>query len=129
MRAGGITMPALVDFKKQHTQPDHDYPRPDRLVRGNPKRTTWNHFTNDSGEVYAGVWSSEGGSWRIEFGPTEDEFFFIIAGRVKIIGDDGQSAEIGAGESLIIPAGFKGVFDVIELVTKHYMIVDRKAAP
>jgi len=119
-------MPALIDFKKQQTQPDHDYPRPDRLVSGNPKRTTWNHFTNSTGEVFAGVWTSEVGSWRIEFGAAEDEFFFVIAGRVRVSSDDGKTEDVGAGESLVIPAGFKGVFAVLEPATKHYMIVDRK---
>jgi uncharacterized cupin superfamily protein len=128
MAAGGRTMPALIDFKQQQTQAEFDHPRTDRLIKGNPKRTTWNHFTNSTAEVFSGVWSSEVGSWRIEFGPTEDEFFFVVAGRVKVIGDDGQTADIRAGESLVIPAGFKGTFEVIEPVTKHYMIVDRKTS-
>ena len=118
-------MSVLVDFKQQQTEPEIDHPRADRIVSGNPRRTTWNHFTNSSGEVCAGVWSSEIGSWRVEFGPTQDEFFFVIAGRVKVTGDNGRMAEIGPGESLVIPAGFKGVFEVIEPVTKHYMIVTR----
>jgi uncharacterized cupin superfamily protein len=122
-------MPALIDFKQHHTQAEFDHPRADRLVSGNPKRTTWNHFTNSTGEVFSGVWSSEVGSWRIEFGPAEDEFFFVVAGRVKVIGDDGQTADIRAGESLVIPASFTGIFEVIEPVTKHYMIVDRKTSP
>jgi uncharacterized cupin superfamily protein len=121
-------MPAFIDFKLHQTEPEFDHPRGDRLIKGNPKRTTWNHFTNATGEVFAGVWSSEAGSWRVEFGPAEDEFFFVVAGRVRVIGDDGQIAEVSSGESLVIPAGFKGVFDVIEPVTKHYMIVDRKAS-
>ena len=119
-------MHGLVDFKQQQTEPETDHPRPDRIVSGNPKRTTWNHFTSSSGEVSAGVWSSEVGSWRIEHGPALDEFFFVVAGRVKVTGNDGQTVVIGPGESLVIPAGFKGVFEVIEPVTKHYVIVAGK---
>jgi uncharacterized cupin superfamily protein len=26
----------------------------------------------------------------------------------------------------VIPAGFKGVFEVVEALTKHYVIVERK---
>jgi uncharacterized cupin superfamily protein len=33
--------------------------------------------------------------------------------------------DVAAGESVVIPAGFKGVFHVLEPLTKHYMIVDR----
>ena len=47
-------------------------------------------------------------------------------GIASVTGDDGQTAVIGAGESLVIPAGFKGVFEVIEPVTKHYVISSRQ---
>ena len=119
-------MPAVIAFSQQATAPEYDHPRPERLVAGNPKRTTWNHYTNDTGEVYSGVWACEPGAWRIEMGDREDEFFFVVEGRCRLIGDDGKSAEIGAGESLVIPAGFSGVFEVLEPLKKHYMIVDRK---
>jgi uncharacterized cupin superfamily protein len=115
----------LVEFKHQRTEPEVDHPRPERVISGNPKRTTWNHFTSSSGEMSAGVWSSEVGSWRIEIGPALDEFFFVVSGRVKVTGDDGHAAVVGPGESLVIPAGFKGVFEVVEAVTKHYVIVAR----
>lgn len=121
-------MPASVAFRDQSTPPEVDYPKPDRRVAGNPKRTTWNHYTNDSGEVFAGEWTCETGSWRIEFGPTEDEFFHVTQGRVRVTDDAGKAVEIGAGESLVIPAGFKGVFEVVEPVRKHYMIVERKGS-
>lgn len=119
-------MPALIPFKTQATAPETDYPRADRLIKGNPKRTTWNHYTNATGEVFSGEWTSEVGSWRIEFGPNEDEFFFVIAGRVRVVDETGSAAEIAAGESLVIPAGFKGTFEVLEPVHKHYMIVERR---
>ena len=120
-----MTSPAIV-FRSQRTTPDVDYPRPERRLEGNPKRTTWNHYTNSSGELFAGEWTSEIGSWRIEFGQTEIEFFHLIEGRVRITDDAGQAVEIGPGESLVIPAGFKGTFAVLAPVRKHYLIVERK---
>lgn len=120
-------MPAIIAFSQQHTAPDYDHPRPERRVSGNPQRTTWNHYSNDSSEVFAGEWRCEVGSWRIEMGATEDEFFHVIAGRCRLIDSAGVSVEAAAGESLVIPAGFKGVFDVLEPLRKHYMIVERKA--
>jgi uncharacterized cupin superfamily protein len=119
-------MAAILPFHLQATDPEVDYPAPDRRIDGNPKRTTWNHYTNESGEVFAGEWASETGRWRIEFGASEEEFFHIIEGRVRITDDDGHAVEVSAGQSLVIPAGFKGTFAVIEPVRKHYMIVDRK---
>jgi hypothetical protein len=120
-------MSSIILFSQQTTQPEQDHPREERRLQGNPLRTTWNHFTNASGEVYSGVWGSEAGSWRIEMGPNEDEFFFVTEGRCRLIDEAGNAFEAGVGESLIIPAGFKGVFDVLEPMKKHYVIVDRKA--
>jgi uncharacterized protein len=119
-------MPAIIAFTQQTTAPEYDHPRTERLVRGNPQRTTWNHYTNDSGEVFSGVWACEAGSWRIEMGDTEDEFFFVTHGRCRLIDESGHAVEVKSGESLVIPAGFKGVFDVLEPMQKHYMIVERK---
>ena len=119
-------MPAIA-FAQQTTSPEMDHPRPERRLSGNPQRTTWNHYSNDSGEVFAGVWACEVGSWRIEMGASEDEFFFVTAGRCCLTDDAGIAVEARAGESLVIPAGFKGVFDVLEPMRKHYMIVERKS--
>jgi uncharacterized protein len=119
-------MPAAIAFTNCHTQPEDDHPRPDRLIAGNPKRTTWNHYTNDSGEVSAGVWACEVGAWQIEMGPTEDEFFFVTEGHCRLTSIDGSAAEARVGESLVIPSGFKGTFEVLKPMKKHYMIVDRK---
>lgn len=116
-----------IRFDLQPVEQEQDYPRPDRLVKGNPRRTTWNHYTNASGEVFAGVWHSEVGAWRIAMGPTEDELFFVTEGRCRLTADDGHAVECQAGQSLVIPAGFSGVFEVIEPLTKHYLIVERRA--
>jgi uncharacterized protein len=121
-------MPSIVLFKTSRTEPEFDYPRPERSISGNPRRTTWNHYTNDSGEVFSGVWACEPGSWRILMGECEDEFFFVTQGRCRLHADDGVIVECAAGESLVIPAGFSGVFEVIEAMEKHYMIVDRKTS-
>jgi uncharacterized cupin superfamily protein len=119
-------MPSVIAFSQQHTEPEVDYPRPERLVNGNPQRTTWNHYSNASGEVFSGVWSCTVGSWRIEMGPTEDEFFFVTQGSCCLTDESGVALTAKAGESLLIPAGFKGIFAVLEPMQKHYMIVERK---
>jgi uncharacterized protein len=120
-------MPSIVLFNQQRTTPEKDSPRADRRIEGSPIRTTWNHYTNSSGEIFAGEWTSEVGSWRVEFGPTEEEFFHVLEGCVRLTSDDGVVADIGPGESLVIPAGFRGTFAVIKPVRKHYMIVERKS--
>jgi uncharacterized cupin superfamily protein len=65
---------------------------------------------------------------RTGFLECEDEFFFVTKGRCRLHADDGVVVECAAGESLVIPAGFSGVFEVIETMEKHYMIVDRRTS-
>lgn len=120
-------MPTITEFRHQSPAAEYDHPREERRLVGNPRRTTWNHFTNASGEVSAGVWACERGSWRIAFGPSKDEYFYVLEGRCRVIDEDGQAAEAGPGDAMVIPAGFKGVFEVVEPVRKHYVIVDRAA--
>lgn len=117
----------VLRFDLHPVTAETDHPNPERRVLGNPLRTTWNHYTNDSGEVFAGIWSSEVGSWRIAMGDREDELFFVTEGRCRLTAEDGHAVECAAGQSLVIPAGFRGLFEVLEPMTKHYLIVDRNA--
>ncbi|MBV8665745.1 MAG: DUF861 domain-containing protein [Burkholderiaceae bacterium] len=119
-------LPTVIDFSRQTIEPEYDHPRQERRLQGNPLRTTWNHFTSASDEISAGVWACEVGSWRIAFADNKDEFFCVIEGRCRVIDEAGHAAEAGPGQALVIPAGFKGVFEVLEPVKKHYVIVERK---
>lgn len=119
-------MPSIQLFSDQQPEAEFDHPRPERLVTGNPQRTTWPHFTNDSDEVFMGVWASEVGAWRIEMGPAEDEYFYVIEGSGNLTDEAGNCRVFGVRDAVIIPAGFKGTFTVTEPLKKHYVIVDRQ---
>jgi uncharacterized cupin superfamily protein len=115
-------------LKKLHPampgDPDVDHPRPERLLRGNPRRETWNVVDEPvSGRLFVGVWRCEPGHWRIEMGADERELFTVLAGRCRVHADDGSMQEAGPGEALWIPAGFRGSFEVLEPLTKTYAIV------
>jgi uncharacterized protein len=106
--------------------PEVDQPRPERLVSGNPQRETWNVVEAEmaAGKVYCGVWRCEPGRWRIAMGPAERELFTVLAGRCRVHDDLGGFEEVVATEGLYIPPGFSGEFEVLEHLTKTYMIVD-----
>ncbi|MGO4325566.1 cupin domain-containing protein [Cupriavidus sp. 2TAF22] len=121
------SLPRLADFRTDPT-PSHDRPRPDRLVSGNPERTTWTHYSAGRGDFDCGVWACEPGAWRIAFPAGKEEFFQIISGRIRISDDAGNAREFGPGDACVIPAGFTGLFEVIEAVRKHFVVLDRAAA-
>lgn len=85
-------MPKLTVFSARQPAPVFDRPRPDRLLAGNPQRTTWEHFLTANGDLSAGIWACEPGAWKIAFPVGKDEFFCVIEGRLRITDHDGDAA-------------------------------------
>ena len=107
-------------------EPELSHPKPERLLRGNPLRETWNALdapTAGASELSTGVWRCESGQWRIAFGPTEQEVFTVLEGRARLHREDGSFEEAGPGQAIRIPPGFTGSFEVIERLTKVYVIL------
>ncbi len=106
--------------------PETDHPRPERLIQGNPLRETWNRVDAalPTGQVFCGVWRCEPGHWRIAMGPTERELFTVLVGRCRVHDALGGFVEAGPGEGIYIPPGFEGAFEVLEQMTKTYMICE-----
>ena len=121
------SLPTLTDFLGRPA-PSHDNPRPDRLVKGNPDRTTWTHYSATQGDFDCGIWACEPGAWRIAFPAGKEEFFHVISGRLRITSLAGEAREFGPGDACVIPAGFEGVFEVLEPVRKHVVVLDRNAS-
>lgn len=119
-------MPKLTVFAVASPPPSYDHPRPERLVKGNPLRTTREHFRSPIGDLSAGIWACQPGAWKIAFAPGKDEFFCVIEGRLRITDADGEAAEFGPGQAGVIPSGFSGTFEVLEEVRKHYVVVERQ---
>ena len=123
-----MTSPALLLKLTAHPAdtPTLDHPKPERLIRGNPLRETWNRVDEalPAGRVYCGVWRCEPGHWRIALGPTERELFTVVSGRCRVHDARGGFEEAGPGEALYLPPGFVGEFEVLEHLTKTYMIAE-----
>jgi hypothetical protein len=106
--------------------PVTDHPKPERRALGNPMRETWNRVdtTLPAGQVFCGVWRCEPGRWRIAMGDTERELFTVLQGRCRVHDAQGGFEEAGPGEGIYIPPGFAGEFEVLEMLTKTYMICE-----
>ena len=99
-----------------------DHPRPERLISGNPQRTT--HSLYEHPNMSCGIWHCEVGAWRIEFAANKQEFFQVIKGVVRLHDGKGDVVEVAAGHAGIIPPNFVGIFEVVEAVEKYYVIVE-----
>lgn len=119
-------IPEIVAFSSASAEISNAKLPPDRLLAGDPTTTTRNFFSDPDGVFFAGIWESTRGRWRVTY--SEYEFCHITRGRVRIEGPSGQRWEFGPGDTFVIPAGFAGVWDVIEPMAKLYVIFEPKSA-
>ncbi|WP_430647397.1 cupin domain-containing protein [Agromyces sp. GXS1127] len=84
-------------------------------------------------EASASIWTAAGldvGYWECtpgRFTAVRDgytEICQLLAGRVTIEVDGEAPATLAAGDTLVMPSGWRGVWDVHEHVRKLYVIVD-----
>ena len=116
-------MAILRSFTDPAPEPNIDYPHPERLIRGNPKRTTWNRYEENG--VFMGEWACEVGAWKIAFGNDEHEYFQVISGRCRVCDEQGNGTEYGPGDGCMMGPRFVGTFEVLQPLLKRYMIIDR----
>ena len=114
----------IVDFGAATPEVSQDRPNAERLLSGDPVTTVKNFFSDGAHGFHVGVWQSTVGSWRVTY--NEHEFCHITSGRVRIR-DEVRSWEFGPGESFVIPAGFAGVWEVLEPMSKLYVILEQSA--
>jgi uncharacterized cupin superfamily protein len=108
-----------ISFDISSVTPETGAPAPDRLLAGNPVFTTWN-VEEAEGGLYAGIWQSTPGKWRISY--DEWEYFRILEGHSIVTEDGGEAVHLRAGDSYILRPGFRGSWEVVETTRKHYVI-------
>ncbi len=109
----------FVAITPQAAQPEDGAPAPDRIISGEPRFRTWNVDEQPNG-LYAGIWESTPGKWRISY--DEWEFCHVLDG-VSIVTEEGGAARtVRAGDSFVLQPGFKGTWEVVETTRKAYVI-------
>jgi len=100
-------------------EPEIGAPAADRVIAGAPSFKTWN-VDERPGGLYAGVWESTPGKWRIEY--DEWEYCRILSGASIITEEGGAARRVETGDSFIIEPGFRGTWEVVETTRKEYVI-------
>lgn len=97
-------------------------PDPAKLLKGKYLTKTWNHWEGENNRLYCGIWESTPGKVECEY--TEWEFCHIISGEV-ILTEEGKRKghRFKKGDGFIIPPGFKGTWETVKKVRKHYVIL------
>ena len=99
-----------------------------RLAAGSPVPAQFvrNLYTDVTGRFFGGIWRSTTGAWRVRY--TENELCVLTEGRVRISDDHGRFWTFGPGDCFVMPAGFRGLWEVLEPARKFYAIFEPEAA-
>jgi uncharacterized protein len=101
-------------------------PDPKKLISGKRLTNTWNHFTGEDNRLFCGIWESTTGKVKVSY--VEWEFCHIISGEAELKKEGSRKAwRFKKGDAFIIPAGFKGTWDTVKKLKKHYVILGPKA--
>ncbi len=97
----------------------------ENIVAGNPVESGHNYFTDNTGQLTAGVWECTPCTSEIDSYPV-DEFCFILSGTVVITDADGHAETFKAGECFVVPKGLKCTWHMPETTRKYYVIFKDK---
>lgn len=115
----------IVDFAQVLTEAERYRPAAEKVLKGDPEQVVFNHYSSPCGQFAAGVWEGAPGQWRVNY--TEHEYCEIVHG-VSVLRDEAGAAKtLRAGDRFVIPAGFKGTWEVLEACRKIYVMFEAKA--
>jgi uncharacterized protein len=101
-------------------------PDASRLISGKRLTQTWNHFEGEDGRLFCGVWESTPGKVNVSY--DEWEFCHIISGEAELKKEGSRKGwRFKKGDAFIIPAGFRGTWETVKKLKKHYVILMPKA--
>lgn len=127
-------MEHLIAMTRTGITPEVSRPDPAKVVAGDPIHTTWNIEERqaskaqgqtphgaDRGMLYAGLWHTTEGEWRVDY--HEWEYIRILEGVSILTDEQGHETRLAAGQSHIIRPGFKGTWRCVEPTLKDYVIL------
>jgi len=114
----------IIDFAQALTPADRYRPAAEKILKGEPDQAVYNHYSSPCGQFAAGVWEGEVGQWTVNY--TEHEYCEIVQGVSVLRDQDGEAKTLRAGDRFVIPAGFKGTWEVLEPCRKIYVMFEQK---
>ena len=110
----------MIRLDATRCMPEPSNPPADRIISGDPQATVQALHESADGKFHVGIWTCSPGRWRIQY--DEQEYCRILSGSGSVIDESGQAHPLSPGDEIVIPAGFVGEWEVIETMTKTYVI-------
>jgi hypothetical protein len=119
------TIHDIVLFQQRSPAVHETSAEPEKLISGSGAQTVQNFYTDGSRQFHTGIWSGDVGAWKVRY--SEHEFCTMLEGRVRVSDYTGASVELTPGDHFVIPAGFEGVWSVLEPARKLYVVFDARS--
>ena len=72
--------------------------------------------------VFTGLWECDAGRFRTEFGEDGGECIHVVSGRLIARHDDGTVTEVGPGDTMTFPPGWRGIWECPTPFRKFYTV-------
>ena len=95
-------------------------PKAERVLAGAPRFRSWTFEESADGKLFAGVWESTPGTWRIAY--DEWEYCSILSGVSIVTADGGAAVTLIAGDAFVLQPGFAGTWEVVEPTRKLFVV-------
>ena len=99
---------------------DISQPAPDRIIEGDPVFTTWS-FTETP--IATGLWAATPGRHLVIRDQQTWEQFHILEGEIILTAEGGAPESYKAGDIVHILPGYRGEWQTVSPVLKHYITV------
>lgn len=89
-----------------------------------PGQTEATHplWTSPDGKVEIGVWECSPGRFTADRSSAA-EFCHFLAGQIVMTRTDGTSVKLGPGDAILLPRGWKGIWEIAEHTRKIYVFM------
>lgn len=91
------------------------------VIHGSPRTSSGKIY--DAGPTTVGCWACTPGSFLVEDLP-RTESFLVLDGTFFLSTPDGHAQRCAAGDTVVLPKGWTGYWDVIETVKKLWVVVE-----
>jgi len=123
-RSRTMRIDSIIDFAQVITEAERYRPAAEKILKGEPDQAVYNHYSSPCGQFAAGVWEGEVGQWTVNY--TEHEYCEIVHGVSVLRDQDGAAKTLRTGDRFVIPAGFKGTWEVLEPCRKIYVMFEQE---
>lgn len=119
-----MSIDSIIDFAQVQTGAEHYRPASEKMISGSGEQTVYNHYASPCGQFAAGVWEGGVGHWQVHY--TEHEYCEILEGESVLHDEHGGRKTLRAGDRFVIPAGFRGSWEVVQPCRKIYALFEAK---